>query len=282
MWPGVAIVHHQTHIGYKSRVEHRHDVRFRILPLLATSLYRRADGITAVSTSVLKDALKEARLDDSRIPTRTIPNPVDVDRIRSKASQPSPHPWLSDPALPVILSVGRLARQKNPGLLIDAFTRLSREREVRLIMLGEGPLRREMETKVNNLRVREFVDMPGFVENPFAYMANADVFALSSEEEGFGLVLVEAMASGCPVVSTSCPGGPVEILENGRSGILVEPGNSEALYGAFTSVLDNSSLRRSLTDEGVRRADEFSPRAVADEWLSFIKEAHIRKFTSNG
>jgi glycosyltransferase involved in cell wall biosynthesis len=280
-WPGVAILHHQTHIGYKSRVEHRGDVRFRILPVLVSLLYSRADGISAVSPSVLKDALKQARLDGGQIPTRAIPNPVDIDRVQRKASEPLSHPWFSDKSVPVILSVGRLARQKNPVLLIDAFARLLEEREARLIILGEGPLRGDVEAKVREMGIHESVDMLGFVDNPFAYMANADVFALSSEEEGFGLVLVEAMASRCPVVSTACPGGPVEILENGRSGLLAQPGDIEALHRALASVLEDSSLRGRLIDEGMRRANEFSPRAVAGEWLSFIEQARLRKLTAN-
>jgi glycosyltransferase involved in cell wall biosynthesis len=110
------------------------------------------------------------------------------------------------------------------------------------------------------------------VRNPFPYMARADVFALTSEEEGFGLVLVEAMALGLPIVATRCPGGPVDILEDGRCGVLVPPGDHHAVAQTLGELLDDESRRKELVQAGLRRAEDFSPKRIASEWMSFMTQ----------
>ena len=130
--------------------------------------------------------------------------------------------------------------------LLRAFARLVSKRKARLIVLGEGRFRSSLLSLANGLGVAECVDFPGFTENPFAFLARADLFVLSSRNEGLPTVLIEAMVCGCPVVSTDCDFGPREILEDGRHGPLVPVGEPEALAGAMLSVLNNPPRREAL------------------------------------
>ncbi len=154
-------------------------------------------------------------------PAGTVRN---LDRLVKEAPD---HPWFRDGGPPVVLGAGRLVRQKDFGVLIEAFHRVQSEYPSRLVILGEGERRNELEGMVRARGLEDRVSLPGWAENPFAYMARAALFVLSSRYEGFGIVLVEAMACGCPAVSTDCPAGPAEILEDPR--LLAPVGDPEAL-----------------------------------------------------
>ena len=155
---------------------------------------------------------------------RVVPNPVPHDDVAAMAAAPLDHPWFDEPGVPVILSAGRLVGQKDFSTLIRAFAQVVKSRPARLVILGEGRERGALAALARELGVAEGVDLPGFVANPFAWMARARVFAVSSIYEGLSMVLVEAMACGTPVVSTDCPHGPRELLEDGRWGRLVPVG----------------------------------------------------------
>ena len=135
------------------------------------------------------------------------------------------HPWIGDPEIPLILSVGELSGRKGFDTLIQAFARLRARRPCRLMILGNGGARERLLALAAGLGVAEDVALPGFVPEPYAYMAHADLFAFSSVREGLPLVLIEALAVGTPVVSTDCPSGPREVLEGGRYGPLVPVGD---------------------------------------------------------
>ncbi len=152
--------------------------------------------------------------------------------------QPLDHPWFSPGVAPVVLGVGRLTRQKNFGTLISAFARLRATKPARLIILGEGEERSHLENLVQERGLAGDVELPGFVQNPYAYMHRAAVFVLSSIWEGLPNSLIEALACGCPVVSTDCPGGPAEILDRGKYGHLVLPGDPESMAEAIGKVLN--------------------------------------------
>lgn len=213
-------------------------IRERLMPALIRRAYRRADGVVAVSGGVADDLAAVIGFPRERI--KVVYNPVFTDELLRLSRMPLQHPWIEKKARPVVLSIGRLAEEKDFPTLLRAFARLRAKRPVRLVILGEGQLRAQLEALVANLGLIEDVAMPGFVDNPFAWMRHADLLVLSSVFEGFGNVLVEAMACGIPTVSTDCPSGPAEILGHGRWGRLVPVGDDAALADAIAATLDEA------------------------------------------
>lgn len=200
--------------------------------------YRKLDGIIAVSRGVREDLLESVGL--RSVPVHAIPNATISPVLFEKAGQAVDHPWLQPGREePVVLSVGRLAPQKDQATLLEAVARARESRPCRLIILGEGPLRPELEARARELGIADSVALPGFVENPYAWMARSDCFALSSRWEGCPNVLIEAIALGIPAVATDCPSGPDEILQGGRFGHLVPMGDGPALAEAIADVLAN-------------------------------------------
>lgn len=255
----VVSVHTTLSIGVKHS-----NRRGRLIPYIARWCYGWADGVVAVSQGVADDLSKTIGLSRERI--RVIYNPVVVPELFELAKEPVEHPWFRVGEPPVVLSVGRLTAAKDYPTLLQAFSLVIKARPVRLLILGEGEERIGLEAVVRDLGLEDVVDMPGFVSNPYAHMSKAAVFVLSSAWEGFGNVLVEAMAVGAPVVATDCPNGPAEILENGKYGRLVPVGNAEALAEGILAVLDGPT-----NSEGLRyRAKEFSYDDIADQYLELL------------
>jgi len=213
---------------------------------------------------VARELLDELALTPGSV--ETIYNPVVNQGLLDKSREPLDHPWFTAGAPPVILGVGRLTEQKDFATLIRAFARVREKREARLVLLGEGRLREELEELARHLGIHEDVGMPGFVDNPFRYMARSAALALSSEYEGLPGVLIQAMACGCPVVSTNCPGGSEEVLDSGRFGQLVNVGDADALASALASTLSTPLDRDVL----IRRAEEFSVEQAVDNYLALI------------
>ncbi|MCZ6771464.1 MAG: glycosyltransferase [Proteobacteria bacterium] len=226
--------------------------------------YRQADAIIGVSKGVADDLAGSAWLRRDRV--QVIYNPVVTDELLAKATAPLDHPWFAPGAPAVILSAGRLTAPKDYPTLLRAFARLTAGREARLIVLGEGEARGSLEALARELGVADQVFFASFVENPFAYMARADLFALSSAWEGLPTVLIEAMACGTPVVATDGPSGPAEILENGRYGRLVPVGDAGALATAMAATLDAPPEAESLR----ARAMMFHANTVADAYLAAL------------
>lgn len=177
-------------------------------------------------------------------------NPVDYSYIDAVIAQKTAqsHGSLRDD--PTIITMGRLVEQKNYATLLRALALVKKSHNVRLVILGEGPLRRRLESLACELGIEDAVDFMGFVRDPFPQVAEAELFVLSSRWEGFGKVLAEAMGCGTAVISTDCPYGPGEIIENGRSGLLVPVGDPAALANAIKQLLDNPQLRERLAVEG--------------------------------
>lgn len=219
--------------------QHEKSFSRKLIPLIVRSMYPFADAIVAVSHGVAADLAQVTGLPKERI--QVIYNPVIFPNLYEKAQEPVEHPWFKPEEPPVILGVGRLEDQKDFPTLIRAFAQVRQVRPARLVILGWGPDRPQLEALIRELGVEQDVDLPGFVDNPFAYMAKAAVFALSSAWEGLPTVLIEAMAVGTPVVSTNCKSGPAEILQNGQYGTLIPVGDSKALATAILEVLDGRS-----------------------------------------
>lgn len=233
-------------------------------PTLIKQWYPRADGIVAISSGVASDLGRVSGLPPERI--ATVHNGVDLRRVEALAASPVADPWFEAGAPPVLLAAGRLAPQKDFPTLLNAFARVRSRREARLVILGEGPERARLERLAADLGIAADLKMPGAVLNPFAYMARARLFVLSSAWEGFGNVLVEALACGCPVVSTDCPSGPGEILDGGAFGRLVPVGDEEALADGILRALASPFDRRRLRV----RARLFSAEAAVDRYLDVL------------
>ncbi len=232
-------------------------------PLIVRYGYRYADWVVAVSRGVLHDLQHRARLPAGRL--ALIYNPAYTRRVLELREQPVEHPWFAPDQPPVVLSVGRLDPQKDFETLLKAFAQVRSQRAVRLMVLGEGPLRPQLESLAQQLGIADSVSLPGFVENPFAYMRRAALFVLSSRFEGFPNVLVQALACGCPVVSTDCLSGPAEILDGGRYGHLVPVGDADALARAMLRVLDGDAPR--APEEWLMQFDE---ERVAQQYLKLL------------
>ncbi len=224
----------EHHLIFRSRSINQ--VQGRLIPFFVRLLYQRANAIHVVSRGVALDLTAATGLDFSRI--RVIYNPILTPELFIKSEEPLSHPWFSKNMPPVILGVGRFVNQeKDFTSLIYAYSLVKLKIDSRLVILGEGHERKQLQALITTLGLQDSVALPGFDINPYKYMKRASVFVLSSRMEGFGNVLAEAMALGIPVVSTDCPGGPAEILENGKWGDLVPVGDVAALAEAIERAL---------------------------------------------
>lgn len=227
--------------------------------------YPEADAVVALSSGVAEDLTRTTGLGAERL--RVIPNAVDCEAVRRLAPEEPDHPWFRGEGPPLVLGVGRLIPQKRYGLLLRNFAKVRARREARLIVLGDGPMRRPLEKLVGKLRLDDAVRLPGHTSNPFACMARAAAFAHVSRWESFGSVLVEALACGTPVVAVDCPGAPRDILGRGRYGRLVPEGDEPALQRALLEALEARPDRDALR----RRADDFAAPLIAGQWLSLLR-----------
>jgi glycosyltransferase involved in cell wall biosynthesis len=237
-------------------------MRNRLMPRLARFAYRFADGIVAPTAGAAEDLAQVLLIPRDMI--RVIHNPVISPRLAALAAAPLEHPWFHSGAPPVILAAGRLAPEKDFRTLLRAFALSRNKADARLIILGEGKERGDLERLAQALAVAAHVSLPGFVDNPYQYMRHAAVFVLSSTFEGFGNVLVEAMACGTPVVSTDCPGGPREILAGGKWGRLVPMRNPEALSDAIAQALAGPEC------DARPRAGDFAMDTIAAQYLELL------------
>lgn len=244
--------------------------RRRWLIRLMRLTYPRADNVVAVSEGVASDLVSRFQLGHRDV--TVVYNPIVSAELGTLASLPLEHPWFAVGEPPVVLGVGRLIDSKDFGTLIRAVALLRRQRNVRLVILGEGEERLRLETLVHDLGMDLDVDMPGFVGNPYRFMRRAAVVALSSRHEGLPTVLVEAIACGTPVVSCDCPWGPAEVLEAGNIGRLTAVGDPQELSAALGDTLDKPPDRARL----LARASNFTIDESVARYLKLLMpgEAH--------
>lgn len=213
-----------------------HGLRHRAVRALTALAYRKADGVVAVSEGVADDLAAFVGIPRDRI--TVIHNPLQL-----PATLPAPGGaaarWPAGTKR--ILAVGALKSEKNYPLLLRALAQVRERVPASLLILGDGPLRSALETQVAETGLQDAVTFAGFETDPWPYYAAADVFVLSSDFEGFGNVLVEAMYAGLPVVSTDCPNGPSEILRGGKFGSLVPCGDEAALASAIVHALHSDA-----------------------------------------
>lgn len=242
---------------------HASSIRGRLTPLAMRLFYPWATGIVGVSQGVVDDFIKMTGI---RQKVRVIHNPVVTPDLFKRADEHVEHPWLQPGQPPVLLGVGRLTQQKNFPNLIRAFAEVRKQHPSRLMILGEGEDRSALEALIGELGLQAEVSLPGFVQNPYAYMKRAAMFVLSSDWEGLPTVLIEALALGTPVVATDCPSGPREILRGGMLGRLVPMNNASALAQAITATL---SEPRKLTSEEAYAG--YTQAVVVNQYLQLLR-----------
>jgi glycosyltransferase involved in cell wall biosynthesis len=239
---------------------------YRLVPLAYRLLQPWMSRAVAVSDGVAAELTRLAGIPRGRIVT--IHNPVVAPDFAAKAAAPVDHPWF-DAEAPVFVTAGRFVPHKDHATLLRAFAQHRRHSPSRLLMLGDGPLLSATRMLAGELGISDAVDFLGFRDNPLPWFRRADAFVLSSCTEGFGNVLVEAMACGTPVISTDCPYGPREILEDGRYGALVAMQDPAALAAAMD---DLPTLRHRCPAVRLRaRADTFTLATCADRYLALFR-----------
>ena len=262
-WAGVStriVVSEHSVLSYTSQCAPTW--RGRLLPQL-TRFYRWADEVVAVSQGAGDHLAATSGMPRQRI--QVIYNPVVSPELQQKLQDSLAHPWFEPGQPPVLLGAGRLAAEKDFLTLIHAFAQVRQKRPVRLMILGEGEERAVLETHIRQLGLEKDVSLPGFVDNPYAYMSRASLFVLSSKSEALPTVLIEALYCGLPLVSTDCPGGAREILADGRYGQLVPVGDLAALAQAILVALDHPSP--SLSQEAWH---SFEMKAVVSQYLKVL------------
>jgi glycosyltransferase involved in cell wall biosynthesis len=237
---------------------------------LSLRQYDRASVVVAASDGVAQAFSRMVRLSPGKI--QTIRNAVSGEHIIVSAAEPLPQQHARIFEQKTVLSVGRLDYQKNHELLIQSHS-LLRAWGVQheLVLLGEGPLKERLSALARDLQVQDSVHFLGFQKNPYVFMANATVFALSSRFEGLPLVVAEALFVGTPVVSVDCPSGPSEILENGRDGVLVAPNSPEQLARALERVLNDAEERERLSRVACERSRDFDLPSAIGRWATMLE-----------
>ncbi len=224
--------------------------------------YPRCDGIIAVSKGVAADFSKLTGLGENRI--QTIHNPIVTDALTLDSEDRPEHPWFEDGQPPVLMGLGRLIESKNFNHLIHSFNIVRKELECRLMLLGDGPERENLEQLAHKSPFASDIMFMGHQDNPFPFLRYSSIFVLSSAYEGLPSTLIESMAVGTPVVSTDCPHGPHEILEGGRFGELVPVNDpvalSEAIKRTMVNPVDSSTLKAA--------AERFRDKRIAESYLS--------------
>jgi glycosyltransferase involved in cell wall biosynthesis len=238
----------------------------RVLPPLVRTHYPLADHVIGVSEDITHELSSDHGLSEELF--TTIWNPVDTDKVNAQARESLSHPWFSED-IPVVLGVGRLEEFKQFWVLLAAFEKLTRRIDAKLVILGDGSRKQELVKQAEASGIEEDIDFVGLVSNPYKYMRRADLLAHSSRYEGFGLVLVEALACGTPVVATDCPGGPSDILNHGKYGELVDVGDPQELADAMGRTLENPPD----PDRLAKRAQHYRVDKVADRYAEVIERA---------
>jgi glycosyltransferase involved in cell wall biosynthesis len=238
-------------------------IRDRIMLLMIKKLYPKADRIIAISEGV-KTSLVASGIDSSRI--TVIPNFIDYQMIGKPPKTSFPIPMDK----PIIVSAGRLIEQKDFATLLRAFTLVKASLDARLMIVGAGPLDRKLKAQAHGLGIARDVIFTGWIANPFEVMKKAHLFVLCSRYEGFGNVIIEAMACGLPVICTDCPGGPREILANGRYGKLVKIGDAKQIAESIIEVLGNPDIQQKMGVQSSLRAGAYRIECMAPRYLETI------------
>jgi glycosyltransferase involved in cell wall biosynthesis len=240
--------------------------RNSLLPMLVRRFYRHADQVIAVSQGVRDDLVDKLDVPSAKV--RVIYNPVDLERVKRLAEQDLSHPWFCEPDCPVVVTVARLDESKDFDSLLSAVQRVNRTRAVRFVVVGEGPERSRIESLARHFEVADRIWLAGYQENPYRFVARADVFLHPSKVEGLPNAVLEALALERPIVSSDCDSGPREILLGGRYGSLVPVGDADAMAAAILEKLETGATHTVDADFMTR----FGIDHVVDAYLATFAE----------
>ena len=238
----------------------------------ASWIYPQISHIRCVSQGVAEDITRYYKVPAENL--SVIYPPFELDKIIQGRKLPIEDQYNHIFNKPTIVTIGRLTQSKRFDLAIEAIYNLRQSYgiDANLLILGEGELRPQLEQQVQDLGLRKYVFMPGFMANPYPYITKSQVFLLSSDHEGFGRVLVEALALGCPVVSTNCPSASSTILEGGKYGLLTPPGQAREITDAIAQILTNPKLAQQLREAGLQRAKDFQAQTLAEKYKTFLNQ----------
>jgi glycosyltransferase involved in cell wall biosynthesis len=254
----------------EASIEHRDKLHLRFLPILMRYTYPHGDGLIGVASDVITDLVEELKI-AAKIPMQVIFNPSNPPRLAKLSQEPITHPWLQTSEIPVIVTAARLAKQKQLDNLLRAFAQLVEDTPARLIILGEGPLRAELERLCQELGIAESVWMPGYDPNPYRYMAHCDLFVLASAWEGSPVALQEAMACGAAVLVTDAPGGMKDIVEDGKYGMMVPTNDTGALAQGMRQILTQPELKQHYRHQSKHRSQDFHYLNISKQYLDFCQ-----------
>ena len=264
--PGRCVLSERASVVALAEEKSRWD--YYLTKILCFVVYRWAHSVVAVSHAVAQELTENLKIPKDYI--SVIYNPIEQAKICALGRQPIKFPW--NDHFPVIIAIGRLHKQKNYRDLVRAFAQLQSVKPSRLVILGEGDERASLEQLINDLDVADKVWMPGFVDNPYAYLARSELMVLSSSWEGLPNVLLESLALNVPIVSTDCPSGPKEILGVGRYGKLVPIGDSTALTDAMKRSLDGEHPRFDLGEA----LSPYLPEIIVNQYLQLFGIQFLR------
>lgn len=254
------------HSSWEQILANQPRLKEKMLFEIARYIYPLADGIITISEQMRAELIRNLPLRPAQV--ARIYNPVVSPSLARLCAMEPEHPWYKDKKTPLIIAVGRLSPEKDYKTLLSAYKKVKEQIECRLIILGEGAERTNLLNLANSLDITEYIDLPGFVSNPYAWIARSNLFVLSSRYEGLPTVLIEALACGTPVVSTNCISGPAEILENGKFGDLVPVGDVEALAKAIIHNIRHPRPKDPLMERG----NEFSVEVALQAYLDYFQQ----------
>lgn len=240
-----------------------------LLYWLVRIFYPKADSIVAVAQGIKRDLVEHFRIPKNKI--TVLQNPIDIAGLKRRAAEPVSCSWCAYKDHLLVIAVSRLVKLKGCDILVQAFTRLPNNINARLIIIGEGKERPALQQLIGQMGLQERVKLLGFQENPWKYMARADLFVLSSLTEGMPNVIGEAMALGLPILATDCSSGVREYLEDGRAGLLVPPGDPSTLAQGIARLLSDELLRRELAQRGRERIAQFDLPTAVQAYENLLK-----------